>query len=109
MLVWNVYVSNFNARKIEVYNIFDHRSFYNDCVRVKKKFGKDREKFAEEIRTNLMYFYWSKCEWEVILDHWPHRDNAKQKKIDVYSQVMINWDHFIEYLWNNRNMLKERE
>jgi len=29
-------------------------------------------------------------------------------KIDVYEQVMNNWDVFIDYLWNNRKELKAR-
>ena len=42
MLEWNVYVGDFNGRRIEVHNIFDHGSFYNDCLKNKKKNGKDK-------------------------------------------------------------------
>ena len=150
MLIWNVYVGDFNTGKIKLYNIFNHYSFYNDCVKAKKKFKDDKEGFAEEVRRDLHYYFWSKCEWEIILDHWPSGELYDMRrtltaqdmysglkypedkllaapdkrfeirvfpehnrfgceKIDVYSQVMLNWDVFIEYLWNNRKELKARK
>ena len=50
MLCWKVYVGNFNTGEIEKYNIFDHVSFYNDCVKAKKKFKDDRDGFEDEVR-----------------------------------------------------------
>ena len=71
MLCWNVYMSDFNNREIKVFNIFDHGSFYGECVRAKKKFKDDKEGFANEVKGWLYYFFWAKCEYEIILDHWP--------------------------------------
>ena len=109
MLEWNVYVSDFNSRKIVTFNIFRHYSFYESCLKNKRKNGKDRDVFFEEMRKDLMYYYWSKCEWEIILDHWPSRDDFYQEKIDVYDQVMLNWDAFTEYVWNHLGELKKRK
>ena len=80
MLCWNVYVSNFNRKEIEVYNIFDHGSFYDDCVKAKKKFKDDKEGFANEVRISLHYYFWSKCEWEIILGHWPSGEFYDMRK-----------------------------
>lgn len=107
MLEWNVYVGDFNGRVIEVHNIFDHGSFYNDCLKNKRKNGKDRETFFEEMRRDLMYYYWSKCEWEIILQHWPPREDFKDLKIDVYDQVRLNWDAFTDYVWAHLGELKK--
>lgn len=109
MLEWNVYVGDFNSSVIEVYNIFDHWSFYNDCLKNKKKNGKDREAFFEEMRKDLMYYYWSKCEWEIILQHWPTREDFHDLKIDVYDQVRLNWDAFTDYVWAHLGELKKLE
>ena len=152
MLCWNVYCGDFNGGEIKVYNLFNHWAFYNACVKAKKKFKEDYAGFEKEIRSNLMYYFWSKCEWEIILDHWPSgefydmrsettvgeltdkgivrlgerswqpkpevevsvrvfpkNNRFKQLKIDVYQQVMNNWDIFINYLWENRKELKERK
>lgn len=109
MLEWNVYISEFNGRRIEKHNIFDHNGVMDDLRKAARKYREDKEAFAEEVRRSLMYYYWSKCEWEIILQHWPPRQDFRDEKIDVYDQVMLNWDHFIDYLWENRKELLARK
>ena len=108
MLEWYVYVGNFNSRNIETHNIFDNSRFVEDCRKAAKKFKDDKAAFAEEARRSLMYFYWSKCEWEVIISHWPPAKGFDGSKVDVYSQVMLNWERFVDYLWENRKELKKK-
>ena len=109
MLEWNVYIGGFNSRRIEVYNIFDHGGFLEDCRKAARKYAKDRDSFANAVRKSLQYFFWSKCEWEIIIGHWPHHDAWKDAKVDVYAQVMLNWDRFEEYVWNHAVELRRRE
>jgi len=71
MLCWNAYIGDFNSGEIRVFNVFDHWSFYNACVKAKKKYKDDKQAFAEEVRGWLMYYFWSKCEYETVLTHWP--------------------------------------
>ena len=108
MLEWNVYVGNFNAKKIETHNVFHHTRLVEDCRAAAKKFKDDKAAFAEEVRHSLMYYYWSKCEWEVIISHWPPMKRFDGSKVDVYDQVMMNWDRFIDYLWENRKELGKK-
>ena len=105
MLTWNVYVGDFNSRVIERHNVFDHWKFREDCIENRKKNGKNREAFVERLKRDLMYYYWSKCEWEVIVSHWPSGKNFRDEKIDVYDQVRLNWDHFADYVWNHKEDL----
>lgn len=129
-LVWNVYRHNFNKNKIEVFNIFEHSKFMEDVKKALKKYN-DKGEFAEEIRKSLLWCYWSKCEWEVVITSWvPHitiseldRLNAKREetlkkynrepyglyinpdvgeKVCVYSQVMLNWHFFVDYVWSHK-------
>ena len=109
MLEWNVYVSNFNRKKIEVHNVFEHTRFLEDCKAAARKYSKDKAAFAEAVRKDLMYYYWSKCEWEVIIDHWPPRSDVDCIKVDVYDQVVLNWDRFIDYVWEHAAELRRRE
>lgn len=102
MLAWYVYIGNFNSKQIETYNIFNHGGFYNDCVSIASKHRNDKDALADEVYRSLQYYFWSKCEWEVIVSHWPPSDRLKDKKIDVYDQAMLNWQRFIDYLWDNR-------
>lgn len=129
-LEWNVYTHNFNGKSIEKYNIFNHGRFTEDVKKELKK-CETKEEFAEELRKDLFYYFGSKCEWEVVITSWvPHitmseldrinaeREESKKKydrdpyslyvnpdiskKIDVYEQVKLNWDLFVDYVWSNK-------
>lgn len=53
------------------------------------------EDFLEEkLRRECMYYFWSKCEYEVVIQGWPNKDT--EKKIDVYEQLEANWNIFKE-------------
>ena len=96
---WYVYVEDINAHRIDKFNIFDHYTFNEDIKKIYKKYKNDYNAFCEEVRKSLRYYYWSKCEWEIILSDWPPSNNFKEEKIDVYDQVMMNKDVFMKYVW----------
>lgn len=106
MLEWNVYISDFNARTIKAHNIFNHSRFLEDCAVNARDNGDNRTAFEERLRRDLMYYYWSKCEWEIIVNHWPPRKESEGVKIDVFDQVQLNWPRFCDYVWKNLNELK---
>ncbi len=100
---WNVYYYNPNSRKIEIHNVFNHWRFIEYSAKYIKKYKDDPKALEEQIRKELMYYYWSKYEWEVIVA--PFTANPREeeeKKLDVYEQVMLNWDRFFEYFWEHR-------
>lgn len=149
-LVWNVIYENLNARKIEVFNIFEHFGFLAYLVHIKEKlkkqFGKKEEEiqsskeafnfFEEEVRSALFRFFGSKSEWEVIITSWPPfveneeidrlAEEKEQRikewgkfyrttvnldiceKVDVFSQVKMNWTQFLDYLWSNLELIKNK-
>lgn len=129
-LEWNVFRYDMNKDKITTFNIFNHWKFDEDIQKSLKKF-KDKDEFAEQLRRDLRYYFWSKCEYEVIItsfptyitmneldrvndDRWNHKDrygtdymriNVSPEtgvKIDIYEQVMNNWDIFLDYVWNSK-------
>lgn len=108
MLEWNVYVSEFNRKIITTHNVFNHGGFVEDCRKAYKKHKDDKDAFLKDVRRSLMYYYWSKCEWEIIISHWPPRESDQDLKIDVFDQVMLNWPIFSEYIWENRDEFKVR-
>lgn len=65
-IVWNVIYENINSRSIETFNVFDHGRFVED---IKKHFKtcETKELFADHLRRSVMYYFWSKCEWEVLV------------------------------------------
>lgn len=107
MLHWNVYIYSINSNVIKSYNVFDHAGFYEDLKKAARKFKDDKEAFIAEVKSNLMYYFWSKSEWEILLYPWLGKSDCCEK-VDVYDQVMMNFDHFSEYLWNNAVVLRRR-
>lgn len=106
VLNWYVYRENYNTKEIEIFNIFEHTRFKNEVISlINNKLTK--EEFKEKIRSLLFYYYAFKCEYEVVLTSFPYhiKDNnlTVGRKIDIYQQVMLNFEQFINYLWSMRN------
>lgn len=97
-LEWKVFVENINTRKIETFNIFDHPSFKRECESAYKKHKDNLEEFEDEVRANLLYYFWSKCEWEIEISSLFKGENDLPRKVDVYEQVVLNWEAFVIYL-----------
>lgn len=96
--VWKVYKEDYNQKCIKECNIFDHGEFWDMCQIIwisvrdhNSDFNTQREEFKTRIRYELYYYFWSKSQWEI---------KFKNMKVDAYSQIMMNYNRFIEYLWN---------
>lgn len=102
---WNVYYYNINNDKIEVFNIFDHWRFSEDILKRLKKI-KDKDAFAEGLKRDLMYYFWSKAEWELIIEitednrillsPWVGCRNPEEVKIDMTNDNSFDWKGFAE-------------
>lgn len=128
---WNVLWHDFNSCKIIEYDIFKHSSFAKDMMELSNQ-DLTKEDFAEKLRHILQYYFWSKSEHEVVVTSWPpyidgeeldrlsvEYEDYNQKwgrypyklsprldvgeKIDIYNQVRLNWDVFVDYVWNQRS------
>lgn len=125
-LEWNVYYYDFNKNTIRALNIFKNKRFRNEifltmedyskrvftilnkrtiekCIKERNdkqlvyKIHDAKYTMQEKIRNTLFYYYGSKTEYEVVIKPWVGDDNASIK-VDIYSQVMLNFDEFIWYL-----------
>lgn len=100
---WYVYYHDSNAQKIIKWNVFNHGSFKNEVDKIlKEKITK--EEFANKLRTEVAYYFMSKCEYEIILCPWTGR--ADNTKIGIYDQIIMNWDKFIDYVWSFKELNK---
>lgn len=84
----------------------------------------NKEAFIEGLKRELGYYYWAKAEWEVVITTWPPYIDTNEikrivkedsentahryrtyvnvdvgEKVDVYKQIQLNWDHFVDYVW----------
>lgn len=124
-LEWYVFLHEINSKEIIKYNVFKHSGFLNNVLKISRD---DKTVFAEKLRREAQYYFWSKCEMEVIITSWPayiDKDEYERitkevtsivnndrvfrvvnisptvgSKIDVYEQLMLNWDVFVDYTYN---------
>lgn len=97
--VWNVYYRSISESRIKVFNIFNHIDFSAKFEKIKKK-KLSKDEFAKEVESILFYHFNSKYEYEVIIGALSnHRKDDEEIKVDIYSQVMLNWDVFINYIY----------
>lgn len=127
---WNVFCEDINKNKIVEFDIFQHGRFKKDIEELLKE-NISKKEFEEKLDNNLRYYFWCKSEYEVVLTSWPPyltkeellltndkflkqcekygdkvcKVNIKPEiaeKIDIYQQVKLNWDVFVEYVWSNK-------
>ncbi len=116
---WQVLIHDFNAHKIIPYDILTHREF---LIKRFKKQCETKEAFAEVLRRDLMYQYWSRCEYEMLLYVENNRvylipwvGKLIGDKLDITENTLLDWLAFAKHLlcdrgwWdrtNNRKYVK---
>lgn len=105
---WNVYYHDINLHEMHTYNVFEHYGF-RKSVRNAVKESKSRDEFAEKLIKELFYHFCKKAEWEIVIAPWVGVTREEEAvKIDVYDQVMLNYDQFVDTAWYNRRELFTR-
>ena len=105
MLEWNVIKYNINDKKLVKFNIFDHSRFYEDLKKLLEQ-HKEKDQFAEELKKDLMYYFWCKAEYEVLISGLFSKNPNETEKIDIYDQIALNYDRFVNYIWDNKKEVK---
>lgn len=98
---WKVKNYNTNRDKIEDYDVL---KYFENFLRELKKKKKTQEEFAEEIRGELKYRYWSKSEYELIVElrendriillPWCGCRDTEAVAIDVTDDESFDWKGF---------------
>lgn len=97
-LEWYVYYHESNGSKIVAWNIFKNWRFNEEVRILLSKKDITKEDFSIILNMKLKYCFWSKTEYEIVLSPWVGR--ATDVKVDIYDQVALNWDRFVEYVWS---------
>ena len=99
---WLVTRYDCNANKIINYNVL---KYGEDFIKSLKKKCEIREEFAEKLRREMCYCYWSKAEHELIisieddkvfLTPWCGCRNPEEVRIDVTNETDFSWREFAE-------------
>lgn len=95
---FNVIVYDFNKQDFIPYDVMPYLVGCYNKVSNKPKTFEEFKKFIEE---ESKYQWWSRCEYEIILESWP-KTNVNEKW-DVHRQVMMNIDIITSILMDNVN------
>lgn len=103
-LEWNVYIYDFNNKKIKPYNIF-----YKDCIKeIVNGVVENRIDLKQAILKWARYHYWSKTEYEVLIGG-VFDLPSNFEKIDIYYQIEMNIDRITEYIYHKLCNINEEE
>lgn len=102
---WMAYYYSINRDEIKEFNIFDHRRFRENVLKLINKSGK-KEDFKESLRKEVLYYFWSKCEWELVIEvaennhiflkPWCGCLEPDKVKVDVTDDKSFDWKGFAE-------------
>jgi hypothetical protein len=99
-LEWYAFYQDFNNTELVFTNVLDIEVVEDILKRVKSKsdFRKidSYDTLKEALRSYLMWRYWCKSEYEVIVSNWTGKDF--EKKIDIWYQLEPNLDRITEYV-----------
>ncbi len=100
-LTWKVKNYLINSNKIWDYDVLEYRE---DKIKKLKKKCATKEEFAEAMRREMFSQYWSRCEYEVIIEidgdsriwlkPWVGCRNPDEVKIDVTDDQSFDWRSF---------------
>lgn len=100
-LSWLVAYYDCNANKITYYDVLKYRE---DFVKKLKKKCATKEEFAEKMRRECLRVYWSRCEYELIIEitederillkPWAGCRDVERATIDVTNDTSFDWVGF---------------
>lgn len=105
---WLVVNYDCNRNKIVHENILEYRE---DFIKKLKKECETREEFSEKLRREMQYYYWGKCEAEVLISRrnnqifirpWCGCINPKEVEVDVTDDTDFDWIAFYNYIKEKR-------
>lgn len=95
-LEWNVIL--YEHDKVRIYNVFNNAYFSEAVIDIMHTPNLNRNEISDLIKRKAQWQFWSRCEYEYIISSWPPYDEDKGYKIDVFEQLTMNWDRFVDYI-----------
>ena len=90
----------FHKDKLTHYNVFNNRLFSEAIDLLFSIPELSFEEFSETVKRKAQWQFCNRCEYEMVLLPWPVGPEDNRYKMDVFEQLEVNWDRFIDYLWD---------
>lgn len=99
-LNWNVYIKL--KGQIEMFNIFTEKMFMKKFQSLVKE-DLTFTKFSIKLRALIHESFCNKKDYTVYVT--AKDADIQDVEYSVYKQVMMNWESFIQYVWNNKKII----
>ena len=87
---FNVLYFDFNAKELKPYNIITEGLLKEFKKKTKSLTSTtDKKKVLDDY---FLYYYWSRREYELFIGDAFEEDISKYKKVDIYTQIQMNFD-----------------
>lgn len=105
---WKVCIFDINSNKLVDYDILKHREKF---VKDLKKSCSTKEEFVDRFFRDLMWQYWSRCEYELLIyienervfvQPWVGCTDPEEARVDVTEFPNFNWQAFAELMIYNK-------
>ena len=103
VLEWNTIL--YEHDKLRIYNVFNNAYFSEAVTNIMHTPNISRSEISEVIMRKAQWQFWGRCEYEHIISSWPPYDGDKGYKIDIFEQLTLNWDRFIDYIMRSYGKL----
>lgn len=98
-MIWKVML--YDNGRARAYNVFNNISFNKAVQEEIMSVPELTFEFIEQrVKELAQWQFWSRCEYEFLVTGWPPSTHDKPYKLDVYEQLRMNWDQFINYIYN---------
>lgn len=97
---WSVFRYDVNKDEIVNFNIFNSVRFSEGVAKMRKQIWESPAAFIEQLNNELMYAFWCKSEYEIMVGGLFETDCNKLTKIDIYDQVKPNVEQLARYILN---------
>lgn len=102
MLEYYVFRRDFNRNRLEQTNIFSYVTPEKIRNGINERQIKTKSEFKEFLKSQFMYYFWAKCEHEVVINSFPYLEDERVGdngiKIDIWQQIEPNLDLIVDYV-----------
>lgn len=96
-LTYNILNYDWNAHKVRNYNVLAHLDLDKIRKKILKKEISNYEELKTYLRNELIYVFWCRSEFEIIVGDLSCREDTFEK-IDGWRQIEMNLDLIVNYV-----------
>lgn len=98
-LEWLAFIYDANRKEIMPRNIFSSNGFRESVEKDLEKYY-TKEEFLNHLQDHLFHYFFGREKYEILISSLCGNSKTESVKLDVYTQVMIHFNTFLDYVWS---------